>query len=140
MTQMEDILKALNNEENEQILNKTSEQIHIEKYNIINELSITESQTNELLNKLNDYMYIDEIPDIKYGSFVRWINLENNDNIKLTNGGVVCDVDICNNGVIIKCKNFRHQIFTFLLSKSLIFRKLSNQEKVLLSVSDYLSK
>ena len=137
---MEDILKALDNEENEQILNKTSQQIHNEKYNIINELSIPESQTNELLNKLNDYMYIDEIPDIKYGSFVRWINLENNDDIKLTNGGVVCDVDICNNGVIVKCKNFRHHMFTFLLSKTLIFRKLSNQEKVLLSVSDYLSK
>ena len=94
----------------------------------------------KILDKLDEYIYVDEIPDIKYGTFIRWISLNNIENIKLTNGGIVCDVDICDNGVIIKCKNFKNKIFSLHLSKSLIFRKLSHQEKVLLSVSDYLNK
>ena len=113
---------------------------HAEKLDILNELSLSEDIFNEIMSKLDEYIYVDEIPDIKYGNYIRWISLNNMDNIKLTHGGIVCDIDICNNGVIIKCKNFKNRMFSLHLSKSLIFRKLSDQEKVLLSVSDYLSK
>tara|TARA_B000000609_G_C23835024_1_gene169935 strand:- start:5 stop:427 length:423 start_codon:yes stop_codon:yes gene_type:complete len=140
MSYINEVLNALNNDENENILKKTSEQIEKEKYNILNELSISNEHITQILDKLDEYIYVDEIPDIKYGSFIRWISLNNIENIKLTNGGIVCDVDICDNGVIIKCKNFKNKIFSLHLSKSLIFRKLSHQEKVLLSVSDYLNK
>lgn len=140
MSYINEVLNALNNDENENILKKTSEQIEKEKYNILNELSISNEHITQILDKLDEYIYVDEIPDIKYGTFIRWISLNNIENIKLTNGGIVCDVDICDNGVIIKCKNFKNKIFSLHLSKSLIFRKLSHQEKVLLSVSDYLNK
>jgi hypothetical protein len=140
MSYINEVLSALDNEENENILKKTSEQINKEKLDILNDLSLSEENLNEIISKLDEYMYVDEIPDIKYGNYIRWISLNNMENIKLTHGGIVCDIDICDNGVIIKCKNFKNRMFSLHLSKSLIFRKLSNQEKVLLSVSDYLSK
>lgn len=140
MSYINEVLSALDNEENENILKKTSEQINKEKLDILNDLSLSEENLNEIISKLDEYIYVDEIPDIKYGNYIRWISLNNMENIKLTHGGIVCDIDICDNGVIIKCKNFKNRMFSLHLSKSLIFRKLSNQEKVLLSVSDYLSK
>ena len=75
MSYINEILSALENEENENILKKTSQQIHKEKLDILNELSLSEEILNEIMSKLDDYMYVDEIPDIKYGNYIRWISL-----------------------------------------------------------------
>ena len=31
---------------------------------------------------------------MKYGSYVRWISLKNPENLKLTNGGIVCEMKL----------------------------------------------
>ena len=41
MSYINEVLNALNNDENENILKKTSEQLEKEKYDILNELSIS---------------------------------------------------------------------------------------------------
>ena len=67
-------------------------------------------------------------------------NRANPDKIKLTNGAIVCDIIISENGTLIKCKNFCNTFIMVNLEKSLIYRKLTNQEKILISVSNYLNK
>ena len=136
---MNTLLKALDNEDNENIFKKTSKQILKEKYNILKDLELNENHINDLLEKLQEYIYVDEMPDIKSGSFIKWLPLSNPDNIKLTRGAIVCDIDIINNDVLIQCKNFANKYFMLNLNKSIIFRKLNDQEKVLLSVSNYLN-
>lgn len=133
------LLKALDNENNENIFKKTSKQILKEKYNILNELNLDDDIIQDLLQKLQEYMYVDEMPDITSGSYIKWIPLSNTDNIKLTKGAIVCDIDIINNEVLINCKNFANKFFMINLNKSIIFRKLNDQEKILLSVSNYLN-
>ena len=63
------------------------------KDTILNKLPLDKNELNILKDKLNDYRYIDEIDEIKIGSFVRWIKLDNPDQIKLTNGGVIIDIN-----------------------------------------------
>jgi hypothetical protein len=91
-----------------------------------------------MLIKLENYEVIDELPELKYGSYIRWINIKNIHNNKLTNGGIVCDIIITDNGISIKCKNNLNKMFNLIMSKNLIFQKLNNQEKVLLTAIDFV--
>ena len=83
---MDTLLKALDNDDNEDIFKKTSSQIQKEKYSILKDLELSDNDINNLLTKLEDYIYVDEMPDIKSGSFIKWLPLSNPDNIKLTRG------------------------------------------------------
>jgi hypothetical protein len=71
--EVDNLLFALDNETNHSILNLTSSKIEEIKNNIFNDLGISEKLKKEFLDKLKNYIYIDEIPDFKNGSFVRWI-------------------------------------------------------------------
>ena len=70
----------------------------------------------------------------------RWINLNKPDQIKLTNGGLICDIKYLDDGCHLMCKNNFNQIMQISMETNLIFQKLNNQEKVILSVIDYLNK
>ena len=74
------------------------------------------------------------------GYYIRWIPLKNPDNLKLTNGGIIVDIDIINNCFQIKVKNNRNRVFQIKFDECCIFQKLSNQERVILGVLDYLEK
>ena len=48
---------------------------------------------------------------MKYGSYIRWISLKNPENLKLTNGGIVCEMKVGDNGIVIVCKNNFNRFF-----------------------------
>ena len=80
-----------------------------------------------------------ELPGIRYGAYIRWISLKDPANIKLTNGGIICDIKV-NDGIQIRCKNNQHRFFQLKMGECLIFQKLSDQEQILLSAMDYLQE
>jgi len=132
--------KALDNTLNESIINLTTKKIKEMNLMILRDLHLTKDQTLNYLQKLNKYRYIDEINDLKYGSFIRWIPITNPDNLPLHSGGLICDIKITDNGIIIICKNFLHKYFQIKLDECLIFQKLSSQELILLYALDHISK
>ena len=136
------LLQALDDESNETLLNFTTDKIREMNLNILKELNLPKKETLELLNKLKDYKYVDEMNELKYGSYIRWIPLEDPTNIYLTKGSLFCEMKITDEGVFYICKNFgfkcRH--FQISMDKNLIFQKLTTQELVLLSALDHLSK
>lgn len=136
------LLKALDDESNETLLNFTSDKIREMNLNILKELQLPKKDTLELLKKLQEYKYVDEMNDLKYGSYIRWIPIENPTNIYLTQGALFCEMKITDDGVFCLCKNYGYKSRHFQLSmdKNLIFQKLTNQEQVLLSALDHLSK
>lgn len=134
------LLNALDNENNENIMKLTSKEINDTKIRVLSDLYLDKEITINILTELKEYIYIDEIPEIKYGSFIRWIPLSNPDNIRLTKGGIVCDLILSKSGMSIKCKNYKNKFFVINMDKCLIFKKLTNQEKILISVSNYLNK
>jgi hypothetical protein len=136
------LLKALDDETNETLLNFTTEKIEEMNLNILRELHLSKEDTYELLQKLKNYKYIDEMNELKYGSYIRWIPIEDPNNIQLKKGAMFCEMKITDNGTFVLCKNYgynrRH--FQISMDKNLIFQKLTDQELVLLNALDHLSK
>jgi hypothetical protein len=136
------LLKALDDESNDTLMNFTTKKIKEMNLNILKELQLSRKETLDLFNKLKDYKYVDEMSDLKYGTFIRWIPIEDPTNIYLAKGALFCEMKIKDEGVFCVCKNYgfppRH--FQISMDKNLIFQKLTDQELVLLSALDHLSK
>ena len=129
--------KALVNEKNENIMELTFTEVERKKRTILEELKLSRMELKTLLKKLEDYRYIDELPELQQGRYLRWINLTNPDRLKLTNGGILCDVKIEDN-VVLVLKNNMNSIFHINMDKCLIFQKFSDQERVILYAVDFL--
>ena len=136
------LLKALDDDSNETLLNFTTKTIREMTLKILKELELSKQETINIFNKLKEYKYVDEMNDLKYGTFIRWIPIEDPANIYLTTGALFCEMKITDDGVFCVCKNFGYSARHFQISmdKNLIFQKLTDQELVLLSALDHLSK
>ena len=136
------LLKALDDDSNETLLNFTSDKIKEMNLNIIKELQLPRKNTIDIMNKLREYKYVDEMNELKYGAYIRWIPIEDPTNINLTKGALFCEMKITDDGVFCVCKNYGYTQRHFQLSmdKNLIFQRLTDQELVLLSALDHLSK
>ena len=136
------LLKALDDETNETLLNFTTDKIKEMNLNVLKELQLPKLETLHLLDKLQNYKYVDEMNELKYGAYIRWIPIEDPTNIKLSKGALFCEMKITDKGVFCICKNYgfapRH--FQISMDKNLIFQRLTQQEQVLLSALDHLAK
>tara|TARA_Y100000588_G_C14234716_1_gene916759 strand:+ start:820 stop:1248 length:429 start_codon:yes stop_codon:yes gene_type:complete len=134
------ILDALENETNASIMNLTTSKIQKQKNDMLQRLQMPKSKLKSFHKKLKKYRYCSDLKDIQYGFYVRWIPIGNPENIRLTNGGIICDIKITENGIYVVCKNNFNNIFQFKFDECLIFQKLSREEIVILKVLDYLDK
>ena len=134
------LLNALDNTNNESIINLTSQKILEMNLNILKELHLDKKTTLDYLKKIKEYRYVDDLSDLKYGSFIRWIPITNPAYLPLHHCGIICDIKITDNGVLITCKNFMHRHYTFKMDECLIFQKITSQEKVIISVLNHLDK
>ena len=133
------LMKALDNQDNESIMNIDHKKIKKIKNDMLQKLGLSREKLKAYHKSLKMYRYIDELPELRFGSYIRWISLKNPENIKLSNGGLVCDIKI-DNGVKIVCKNSINHFFQFDMEECLVFQKLSQQEQVILSALDYLNE
>jgi sulfite reductase beta subunit-like hemoprotein len=80
--------------------------------------------------------------ELKYGAYIRWIPIEDPDNIHLTKGALFCEMKITDDGVFLICKNlgYSSKHFRISMDSNLIFQKLTDQELILLSALDHLTK
>jgi len=131
------LLNALDNDDNESMVDLTYEDIQKEKIEIINELDIPKKTKIEFLKKLKEYRFIEEMDKLKYGIYIRYIPIETPE--KLTGGGVVCDVKVTDTGVSLVCKNFKNQFFQVKVDDNILFQKLTSQEKIILDAFKMLS-
>jgi hypothetical protein len=132
------LLYALDNENNENVMNLTSKKILEMNYNIIKELHLDKSTTLNYLKQLKGYRYVDELNDLKHGGFIRWIPITDPNYLPLNHCGMICDIKITENGVIITCKNFMHRHYTFKMDECLIFQKITAQENIIIKALDQL--
>ena len=133
------LLHALENETNSSIMNLTTTKIKEHKNTILQQLQLGRDYLKIMHNKLTEYRYCTDMSDLQYGYYIRWVPLKNPDNIYITNGGLLCDMKIVNDQIHIICKNNRNRVIQFKFDEVIIFQKISPQEKVILSVLDYLN-
>lgn len=136
------LLKALEDETNENLFNFTSDKMKEMNLKIIKELNLSRDESLSILKKLKEYKYVDEMSDLKYGTYIRWISIENPKQIVLTKGAIFCEMKITDDGVFLICKNlgYSSKHFRISMDSNLIFQKLTDQELILLSALDHLSK
>ena len=136
------LLKALDDETNENLLDFTSQKMKEMNLKIIKELQLPRNETLDILKKLSDYKYVDEMSDLKYGTYIRWIPINNPNTIILTKGAIFCEMKITDDGVFLVCKNYGYSSkhFQIQMDTNLIFQKLTTQEQILLSALDHLAK
>ena len=137
---LNNLMYALDNKNNEGIIHLTSKKILEMNLNIIKELHFDRETTLNYLKKLKGYRYVDEINDIKYGGFIRWIPITDPNYLPLHYCGMICDIKITDNGVIITCKNFMHRHYTFKMDECLIFQKITSQEQLIIYALDHLDE
>ena len=131
--------KSLTNTNNTGIKDLTYSKINNIKQNILKELDLTKTHTNQLLKKLQDYRYIDELPELIEGRYLRWINLDDVNNIKLTTGGILCEIKV-DDSIILVLKNNMNRFFQIIFDENLVFQRLSDQEKVILYAIDIVNE
>jgi len=134
------LLKALENEENEGLFNFTSAKLKEMNFNVLKEIHLPKQVLIDYMDKLKIYKYIDEMNELKYGAYLRWIPLTDPNNLQLKKGGILCDIKVTDTGIVVVCKGFANNHFQLKMDENLIFQKLSDQELVLLSALDHLSK
>jgi|UniRef100_A0A6C0EGG2 hypothetical protein len=137
------LIDALDNENNEKILNLTTKKIKEMNMKILMELSLSREKLLDITKKLNGYRYVDEIDELKCGTYLKWILLTDPDpdNLELNKGALFCEIKCKDDGVFIICKNmgFSSRHFQIKMDECLLFQKLTTQELVLLSALDHLS-
>ena len=137
---VEKLAQALDNEENEHLCNLTTKIITQIKLDILNELELTKETILDYMKKLKLYKYIDELNELKYGAFIRWIPLIDPANLYLTGGGMICDIKITDTGISLICKNFANKHYQIKFDECHIFQKLTGQEQIILKALDHLAK
>ena len=134
---LDEIIKEL---DDKNLLYMTTSKIKELKNNILQKLYLNRDELLHYHKVLKEYIYIDELDEVKLGSYIRWFNIRKMENLKLTNGGIVVDFKQGKEDVIIVCKNQQGRFFSLQLNKNIIFKKMSTQEKLLIKIIDYIHK
>ena len=126
---MEELLGALDNEENESIMGLTSRKIKQQRNDILQRIQIKGKDLKLYHKKLKEYRYCEKPEDVRFGFYIRWIPLKNAEKIYLTNGGLVCDMKVIRGELHIICKNNYNQLMQIKFNESIIFQKLSDKHR-----------
>tara|TARA_B100000424_G_scaffold264955_1_gene253955 strand:- start:323 stop:742 length:420 start_codon:yes stop_codon:yes gene_type:complete len=137
---LELLQKAVENDDNLSIINTNIQTIKAQKNDILQQLGLKKDDLKSYHKKLKDYRYIEDIKDLKYGSNIRWINLKKIENIKITNGAILCDIKIHNKGIALILRGYNNYHMTLYLNENIIFQKINDEEKILLKAIEHLSK
>ena len=130
---------AIENDNNNCLLNETSNSIKDKKEKIIVELELNKKKEREIIKKLKGYRFIDDLSEIHIGTYIRWIKLDSSKDIKITNGAILVEILFDNESKLL-LKNNMNRFFKISLTDNLVFQKLTNQELVILYAIDNIDK
>ena len=131
------LLNALDTQ-NPSIMELTTSKIKKYKNDILQQLQMKRGKLKSFHKKLKNYRYCNDLKDIQIGHYIRWIPLKDPNKICLTNGALVCDIKSIDGFCYVMCKTFRNRFFHFKFDECIIFKKLTNQERIILKVLDFL--
>lgn len=134
----EELKKALHNEKNEILLKYSSKKIKEIKNKVIEDLPIYAKEKTLLKKKLSNYKFIMNLDELYEGNYIRWINMEKEE-LFLTKGGFLVEIQFSEEGVKIFIKGLNQKIFSIYFDKCILFQKLRNQEIILLKALDHIN-
>lgn len=121
----------------------------IEKYHLTDTLTIKERKKSVLENLVSnqkelrhyqklllEYRYVDEIDEIRIGSYLRFFRLDT-DTLDLRRGGFLVDVLVNNQQILLLFKN-RNRFFKIKMNECIFFQKNTSQENILIQILDQI--
>ena len=131
--------KAMENENNATVSTLNTRKIGAEKMRQLMQLGLDSSVLADYVYKLRDYRYVDDLNGLTHGAYIRWIDLKKPERLCLARGAIICDIKIGQKGVSLLCKTQPNPaIFHVNMDEVVVFQRLSQQERVILSAMDYL--
>jgi hypothetical protein len=103
------------------------------KCQILNELKLPIATKKKYVNDLKNYIFVNEIDDLKVGTFLRSISI-NDDKYSLNPPCIYCDTKIVDSGMLLLCKRVWTPVMFFHIpmDKTILFRKLKTDEKLII--------
>ena len=121
--------------------NKTLPDLSTDIFNVVSELSeIGIKEKENICNRLTEYYHVGQIYQFQKGRYIRWLRKPKggNDNVKLTNGGVVMEIIFREQGgTYILCMTNQRRPCQLRFDDCLFFQKLTDEEQLVLAVSAY---
>ena len=140
LTDIDDLLNALEKKTTPAIMKLTPSKIKQYKNDILQRLGLDRETLKTYHKKLKNYRYCTNVLDIQDGRYIRWISLKDPNKIKLTNGAFVCDKLILDNGIHVQLRNTQGRIFQIKYDECEIFQKITDEENLILDVLKELEK
>lgn len=137
---LELLKKALENDDNINLINTSIQEIKNKKNDILQQLGLKRDELKTFNSSLKGYRYIEELKDLKIGSNIRYIKLKNIENVKLSSVNNLCEIKVLNHGIGLVFKNFQNRFFTIYFNDNLIFQKINSEEEVILKAIKHLNK
>lgn len=126
---------ALDDDRNKSLLEMSNDEIKNVKHSVIYSISAIKSTKDkeEILNKLDEYMYVDQADEFKSGAYIRWISLTDETLTKdsLNRGAFFCNIQIGKDECFVVCKKGPYYL-QFAMDECIIFQKLSQMDQLLL--------
>ena len=136
------LLDTLDTQQNDKIIDKNKQQIQNMKNKMLQSIGLDKDKLIHYHKCLKEYMYIDDISELNYGSYLRWIPLdilEKKKEIKLVNGGFLTDIIFADKGILLKIRIFGTRFLNIYFDKCMIFQKLTDNEQILLELIQYVN-
>ena len=105
------------------------------KNKILNQI-LDEDELNKYKDILEEYRYVDEVDELRIGSYIRYFVLKGEE-LKLMRGGFIADIIASKENIIILCKN-NNFFWKIKINNCVIFQKNTKQEEVLIKILDHL--
>ena len=136
---IDEILSQINKNAIDAISNKTITEINNEIYLFLKSKSISDEQVTNYCSCLSGYRIIHELYELHKGKPVKIFNLNT---CKLKMGGIVCNINVLDNGINVLCKNANMpgRFMQYKYNDYVTFQLLSDEEQLILLINNYISE
>lgn len=156
------LINTLDTRQNDKILDKSKKQIQTTKNKMLQSIGLEGDVVKDYHHKLKEYMYVDDISELNYGAYIRWISLhkynidtetveddlyddktEHHNQTKqkkvprLEKGGFLADIMFVDGGILLRIQTITRLYFNIYFDKCMIFQRLDENQQLLLELLEY---
>jgi hypothetical protein len=115
-----------------------SNTIQYRKKQILQKVVLDKEEMNHYQKLLSEYRYVDEVDELRLGSYIRFFRLTT-DTLELRSGGFLADIQMNEEEIVLLFKN-RNKFFKLKLNECILFQKNTTQEKILIQILDQIKR
>ena len=146
MSEQIDIEVLVQDMEKSNLINLDSSIIKDVKHKVLQRIVETRDELILYHKLLSHYRYVDEIDELRYGSYIRSFSFKTDEknkrivSLKLLKGGFITDIKPVKNDILILCRGGGNRFYNIKMNQSIIFQKNTKQEELLIQILDQMKE